>query len=203
MTGTELRAVLQAALPTLAAAGPEIGQLDADVGDGDLGVTIVATCSAVAVALAALDRPTAADVVRATAAAGTANPSTLATLLSAGLSATAPILDDVDDIDRSVAIAFGERLGATMGRLGRSGPGDKTVLDPLIAALEAVRSADPAAAPLPIAIDAARAAVVATADLEPRRGRAAWQGERAIGHPDPGAVAFVRFLEALASAGEP
>ena len=33
-----------------------------------------------------------------------------------------------------------------------------------------------------------------------RRGRAAWLGERAQGHPDPGAVAYLRFLEALQDA---
>ena len=49
-------------------------------------------------------------------------------------------------------------------------------------------------------IDAARAGVEATTGLQNQRGRAAWLGARSAGHPDPGATAYLRFLEALAAA---
>ena len=46
-------------------------------------------------------------------------------------------------------------------------------------------------------ISAARKGIDETTPSVSRRGRAAWLGERGQGHPDPGAVAYLRFLEAL------
>jgi dihydroxyacetone kinase-like protein len=42
--------------------------------------------------------------------------------------------------------------------------------------------------------------VAATQGLQSRKGRAAWVQERSIGCADPGATAYLRFLEALADA---
>ena len=47
-------------------------------------------------------------------------------------------------------------------------------------------------------VRAAREGVETTAPLRSQRGRAAWVQERSEGEPDPGATAYVRFLEALA-----
>jgi dihydroxyacetone kinase len=49
-------------------------------------------------------------------------------------------------------------------------------------------------------IVAARKGIDDTAQGVSRKGRAAWLGERTIGHPDPGATAYLRFLEALQKA---
>jgi dihydroxyacetone kinase-like protein len=46
----------------------------------------------------------------------------------------------------------------------------------------------------------AREQVSATAPMQSKKGRAAWVQERSIGHADPGATAYVRFLEALKNA---
>ena len=45
------------------------------------------------------------------------------------------------------------------------------------------------------AIAGAERAVVDTTPLQSRRGRASWLQERSIGLQDPGATAFLRFLE--------
>jgi dihydroxyacetone kinase len=50
------------------------------------------------------------------------------------------------------------------------------------------------------AAQAARAGAEATANMKPRFGRSSYLGDRALGHPDPGAVAVARVLEALAQA---
>lgn len=80
---------------------------------------------------------------------------------------------------------------------GKSGVGDKTVLDALIPSLDAAGAT--ADDPLGAAVQAARAGVEATRDLVSVRGRAAWVGERTRGHADPGAVAYLRLLEAFVS----
>jgi phosphoenolpyruvate---glycerone phosphotransferase subunit DhaL len=49
-------------------------------------------------------------------------------------------------------------------------------------------------------IVAARKGIEQTTEKVSRKGRAAWLGERTIGHPDPGATAYLRLLEALQQA---
>ena len=66
-------------------------------------------------------------------------------------------------------------------------------LVPSVAALEATTS-DGA---LDAMIAATRKGIEDTTAGASRKGRAAWLGERTIGHPDPGATAYLRFLEAL------
>jgi dihydroxyacetone kinase len=48
----------------------------------------------------------------------------------------------------------------------------------------------------------ARQGAERTAAMSPRRGRSSYIGERAIGHPDPGAVAVALWLEAAADSPE-
>ncbi len=65
------------------------------------------------------------------------------------------------------------------------------------AALEQSRSCTEA---LETAVGAAETGAQATAGMLPRRGRSSYLGERAVGHPDPGAVAVAIWLRAAASA---
>jgi dihydroxyacetone kinase len=75
------------------------------------------------------------------------------------------------------------------------------MLDALIPAADALELAARSNAGL---VDALRACLeaaeqggAATAGLIPRRGRSSYLGERALGHPDPGALAVVVWLRAL------
>jgi len=52
-------------------------------------------------------------------------------------------------------------------------------------------------------IATAQAQVDATAGLQSQKGRAAWVQERSVGHADPGATAYLRFLVALQAALKP
>jgi phosphoenolpyruvate---glycerone phosphotransferase subunit DhaL len=49
-------------------------------------------------------------------------------------------------------------------------------------------------------IKTAEEQVAATTGLQSQKGRAAWVQERSVGHADPGATAYLRFLEALKGA---
>jgi dihydroxyacetone kinase-like protein len=90
---------------------------------------------------------------------------------------------------------------------GKAEPGDKTMLDALGPALEALRAADgdDVAGALQQAADAARAGMEATVPLVARKGRASYLGERSAGHQDPGATSSHLLLktaaEAVASSG--
>jgi phosphoenolpyruvate---glycerone phosphotransferase subunit DhaL len=75
---------------------------------------------------------------------------------------------------------------------GKAEPGDKTMLDALLPAGEALRAALGEGAGLGAALARAAAAadegVAATIPLVARKGRASYLGERSAGHQDPGAT---------------
>jgi phosphoenolpyruvate---glycerone phosphotransferase subunit DhaL len=198
--GDALVALVDAALERLTASRDELRDLDAALGDGDLGITVVKGCDAVRSKLAELTDPVPAQVIRTAATAfATANPSTMAALVGGGLLAGAKSIADVSDLRRGDAVRFARAVADSIATKGKAQPGDKTMLDALIPSIEVLEDQDrDDAEVLTAMVDAARRAVEETAPLQSRRGRASWIGERSSGHPDPGATAYLRFLEALA-----
>jgi dihydroxyacetone kinase-like protein len=86
---------------------------------------------------------------------------------------------------------------------GKAEPGDKTMLDALGPALDALRSAgdgDDVAGALAQAADAAREGMEATVPMVARKGRASYLGERSAGHQDPGATSTHLLLKTAAEA---
>jgi len=85
---------------------------------------------------------------------------------------------------------------------GKAEPGDKTMLDALGPALEALRNAggDDAAGALSQAAEAAREGMEATVPMVARKGRASYLGERSAGHQDPGATSSHLLLKTVAEA---
>jgi phosphoenolpyruvate---glycerone phosphotransferase subunit DhaL len=83
---------------------------------------------------------------------------------------------------------------------GKAEPGDKTMVDALVPALEALRAAEGSglADALRRSADAAEEGMRATIPLEARRGRASYLGPRSVGHQDPGATSTQLLLEAAA-----
>jgi dihydroxyacetone kinase-like protein len=86
---------------------------------------------------------------------------------------------------------------------GKASPGDKTMLDALGPAVEALESAVADGQPLAEALDAAvRAAEEGRAKTIPMvalKGRASYLGERSAGHQDPGATSVTFLLAAAAT----
>ncbi|MHB1738976.1 MAG: DAK2 domain-containing protein [Actinomycetes bacterium] len=187
------------ALERLAASRNELRDLDAALGDGDLGVTVSRGCEAVRVKLGGLDDPSPGQVLRTVGSAfANANPSTMAALVGGGLLAAAKVVDDQDDLGRADAVRIVRAAADSIAARGKSELGDKTILDAIIPSLVALEVSTEATGPVMAAMVAAAArAVEETALLQSRRGRAAWVGERSIGHPDPGATAYLRLLEAI------
>ncbi|MDG4864060.1 dihydroxyacetone kinase subunit DhaL [Streptomyces sp. T-3] len=81
--------------------------------------------------------------------------------------------------------------------LGGATPGDKTMLDALVPAVDALDKSFGAASA------AAEEGALATIPLQARKGRASYLGERSVGHQDPGATSSALLIAALAEvAGE-
>lgn len=80
--------------------------------------------------------------------------------------------------------------------LGGAAPGDKTMIDALVPAVDALGDGFAAARA------AAEEGALATTPLQARKGRASYLGERSIGHQDPGATSASLLIAALAEASE-
>ena len=87
---------------------------------------------------------------------------------------------------------------------GRAELGDKTMLDALAPAVDAMDTALADGATLPQALAAARDAAEggrdATTPLRARKGRASYLGERSVGHQDPGATSVALLVAAAVTA---
>ncbi|MDO5644787.1 MAG: dihydroxyacetone kinase family protein [Dermabacter sp.] len=193
-----LRELLLAVTVRLPRHRDELRALDAALGDGDLGITVAAGAEAVHEALDALPVGAAADeVLRAAGTAfASANPSTFAALIGGASLAAAEAAGDRLDAHTLPAV-----LDAVIARIAERGgahAGDKTVLDVLYAVRASVDDASGTPAERAHrAREAAQQTVTTFADKPSRRGRAAWVGERSVGHQDPGQVAALRFLDEL------
>jgi dihydroxyacetone kinase-like protein len=183
--------------------------LDARIGDGDHGINldrglqaVVADQDALDPGVGAADRLGAAGrrllglVGGASGALYGRGLMTAAERLREALADPARVEDG-----RSLVEASLSGLVDGVTHLGRASPGDKTMLDALVPALEAVRAAAPGR-PLPEllgdAAAAAEAGALATIPLVARKGRASYLGERSAGHEDPGAASSALLLRALA-----
>lgn len=84
---------------------------------------------------------------------------------------------------------------------GRAQPGDKTMVDALTPAVEALRAAVAAGKDtteaIRAAVNAAEQGMKDTIPLQAKKGRASYLGERSIGHQDPGATSSYLILNAL------
>lgn len=201
MNPQQLRVLLAGATAGLEEAREELRELDAAIGDGDLGITVASGARAVREALVRDQPASIPDILRTTARAfARANPSTMSGLAASALLAAAGELGDEADLDRESAIRLLAAAVTAVAQRGGAQPGDKTILDAMQPSLDALRTA-PAGSPgaLDAMIGAARNGVDSTARNQARRGRAAWLGERSAGHADGGATAYVRLLESLAS----
>jgi dihydroxyacetone kinase len=198
-TPSTLRTTLLAGLPSMQAHVDELRELDAALGDGDLGITVGAGSAAVVAALEGIpDDADAASVVQAAAAAfASANPSTFAALVSSGLLGGAETLAAGADLPLADVAPFLSAVFERISERGHATLGDKTLLDVLHPVIQELASGGAASDVRDRVRAAAASAVESSALLQSARGRAAWQGERTVGQKDPGAVAVLRFVEAF------
>lgn len=184
----------------------ELNRLDGVAGDGDLGLTV----STAARALLDLG-PSLADVPEAEAIRkygleiARKAPSTGGTLIAFALMAAAKagVSPDAPALER--AAAYVEAAAASIAQRGQVGPGDRTMLDALQPAADALRDAIAAGSTPAEAARAAAAAAdagaAATTTMAAKVGRAGWLAERAAGHEDAGArlaaLAFAAAAEGI------
>jgi len=202
--GRDINHHLTRSLEILVESADELRDLDQALGDGDLGITITAGSNAVVAELAKLSaEATPTDIARTCAKAfANANPSTMAALVAGALLSGSRVWEGKDEIGLQDVAAFTSAAAGSIAQRGKTQVGDKTILDGISAAADALRSATDTGRAVAAVVEAAARAVDETTGLQSRRGRASWLQERSIGLPDPGATAFVRFVEAWARVAE-
>ncbi|MCX2181342.1 dihydroxyacetone kinase subunit L [Streptomyces sp. SKN60] len=172
-------------------------ELDSAIGDADHGANLKRGCAAVT---AALEKEPPATPGAVLVAAGRQLISTVGgasgPLYGTLLRRTGKALGDAEQVSRT---ALAEALAAgvaAVAQLGGAQVGDKTMLDALTPAAEALGTSFAAAR------EAAEAGALATVPLRARKGRASYLGERSIGHQDPGATSSALLFAALAETAE-
>ena len=105
----------------------------------------------------------------------------------------------------ALAAAARAGLDGVVG-LGHAAPGDKTMVDAMLPAVDVLEAGAAAHAPITQVLRQAAAAATAGSDatipLVARKGRASYLGERSCGHRDPGAASTALLFQALAQAFE-
>jgi dihydroxyacetone kinase-like protein len=121
------------------------------------------------------------------------------TAVQAELSANPPA--DLRSVFQNVATVFQAGVDGIQQR-GKAALGDKTMLDALLPAVDAMRGALEAGNGLSEIVErgaaAAQAGVQATKTMQARKGRGSYLGDRSVGHQDPGATGAHLLLKAAA-----
>jgi phosphoenolpyruvate---glycerone phosphotransferase subunit DhaL len=183
----------------------ELCALDAAAGDGDLGATLAAGFTAVREAVAEAELHDAGDLLRRVGSElARKAPSTIGALFASAFLQAASELAGTTELDTSDVARFLRASAYGVAERGHAERGQRTVLDAMYTAAEEAEHAAaerlPPAGALQQAAAGAHAGAAATADMEPRHGRAGWIADRARGHPDAGATAWAVFLTGLAGA---
>ncbi|MGW0613322.1 dihydroxyacetone kinase subunit DhaL [Streptomyces sp. NPDC002788] len=169
--------------------------LDSPIGDADHGNNLQRGFTAVAAALEEESPGTPGGVLtlagrRLISTVGGASGPLYGTLLRR----TGKALGDTAEVSaEQLAEALRAGVDAVM-TLGGAAPGDKTMIDALVPAVDALGDSFAAAR------TAAEEGAVATTPLQARKGRASYVGERSIGHQDPGATSAALLIAGLAEA---
>lgn len=202
-----LRRVIEAVCACLLEAEPILTEMDQRVGDGDLGISLSRGARGILAELDAYPAETAPGAVlrRMSATVRRVVGGTSGPLYAVMLLRGAVALEQTGGSSaKAWSAAFSEGVAGLMA-LGGAHPGDRTMVDALKPAADALHAAlskseDALDAALKAAADAAAEGAAQTASMHPRRGRSSYVGDRALGYADPGAHAVALWLAAIREA---
>lgn len=203
-SGAAFAELIRAVATNLIEHRDELNRLDGVAGDGDLGLTVSTGARALLELAPSLETMAEADAIRrcGTEIARRA-PSTGGTLIAFAFMAAAKAAVPSGATPLERAAAYLEAAADSVAQRGQVAPGDRTMLDALRPAADALRDAAErglvAAAAITSAARAADDGANATAKMPAKVGRAGWLADRAAGNEDAGARLVAL---AFASAGD-
>lgn len=181
----------------------ELCDMDARMGDGDLGLTMHKGYTALPDLIRACGE--AGDIGKTLMKAGMKMagvvPSTMGTLMSSGVMEGGKALKGKSEIGPEELSVYLTAFAAGVQKRGKCQLGDRTILDALDPAAkqaaQAAASGADLAGVITAACEGAAQGVEATKDMTPKFGKAAVFANKAIGTPDQGAVAGQYMLQGL------
>jgi dihydroxyacetone kinase-like protein len=173
----------------------ELRELDAQIGDGDLGITISIGMKAIGEGLEDLEGEEPGTILAKSGmnfnreAASTFGAIFATALMSAGKHIKGKGAVEVGDLPGMV-----EAAASGVSARGGAKPGEKTILDVLLPMARTLETQVAEEASLPEAAAAAdetcSEALEATKDMEAKHGRGGWLKEKSVGIQDPGSTAI-------------
>ncbi len=166
-----------------------LSELDTPIGDGDHGANMARGLNSVIEAINKLDNPEAAEVFRTAAMQ----------LISKVGGASGPLygsaflgMSKASQAGKSDAEIMEEGLAQILKR-GKAEVGDKTMVDVWTPAVDAMKNGT-------LTEEKIEEWVEKTKDMQARKGRASYLGERSVGHIDPGSRSSGYLFESLLEA---
>lgn len=177
-------------------------ELDNEIADGDHGVNMAKGFNAVVAKLDGMKGKDIGSLLKTTGmtlvstVGGSAGPLYGTAFMKAGAA-----LKDKTEMDGKDLVAAVEAAIGGIKMRGKATTGEKTMLDAICPAYEAMKAAVDAGedmkAALEKAVAAARDGVEYTKTIKATKGRASYIGDRSIGHQDPGATSSMYMFEVL------
>jgi len=203
INSTQLTSILLSLADDVEARSDELRQLDAAIGDGDLGITIQLGSEGMRQYLhSSPGQDIGQHLARCGMSINKASPSTFGTLLASAFMAAGKAVSGKTAITPTDLALMGEAAIEGIKKRGHAEVGDKTMLDCLVPAAAAYKAAvesgvDPASA-LSAAVEAANAGMLSTVEMVSKHGRASWHRENSVGVQDAGATAMYFMVESFA-----
>ena len=201
----KLADVLKHVAEDMIAAEGELQALDAALGDGDLGVTVRMGFQAIREVCQQSDQTQNSDIGSLLSAAGiafmNANASTMGTLMGRAWMRAGKVAGPRTTVSLGDAVTMCRAAAEEIQRRGKAQLGDKTILDAIFPACDALAKAvedrKTCSEAFVLAGEAAERAVADTAPLQSRVSRASWLQERSKGLPDPGASVCAKLFRSI------
>ena len=177
-------------------------ELDNVIGDGDHGIKLARGFDAVNDVIGTFEGKDIGSILKAvgmklvSTVGGASGPLYGTAFMKAGAYLNGKMEMNMDDFIGMMDVA----IEGIMKR-GKAVKGEKTMLDAMIPALDAMKASYEADKDAKKALDAGVAAaeegIEYTKTIIATKGRASYLGERSIGHQDPGATSFTLMLKAV------
>jgi len=168
-------------------------ELDNALGDGDLGLTMVKAFNAAAIEAEQSEEQLPGKLImRLGMLMAKVAPSTMGTLVATGFMRGGKAIANEQYIDvRGLAVFF-EAFNQGIMERGKTQPGNKTIVDSIHPAAEALKKASSDGVEIRGAMraasEAAEKGLADSTQMEAQHGRAAYYREKSIGVQDPGAT---------------
>lgn len=174
--------------------------LDSEIADGDHGINMARGFEAVEAKLDTVKDKDCGTILKTvgmtlvSTVGGAAGPLYGTAFMKSGM-----VLAGKEELNKEDFIKSMEAAIEGVKQRGKSDKGEKTMLDSMIPAYDAFKEnidKDTKEA-MKEALDAAKEGIEYTKTIIATKGRAAYIGERSIGHQDPGATSFTYMIECL------